>query len=245
MALVTWLWIREPVRPVEANPAPRPKLLDVARFLWGKRAFRHATGATALLAFGGFGSAAWVPSFLVRSHAMPIGLVGLCLALVTLCAAAPTAMLAGRLADRLSQKDTRWQMRLPALAMLLGIPFSIIAMLLPAGHVGGVPTYLVVVALFAVPTAAAAVYIGPVLAGIQGMVPEPMRATSIAIFLFVTNLVGLGAAPAVIGLISDLLQSSLGAESLRWALLVPVLTTAWSAAHFWMAGRRLPEDLIV
>jgi hypothetical protein len=131
--------------------------------------------------------------------------------------------------------------------MITGVPFSIIGLLLPAGHVavGGllIPFWLIGIILFVVPTAAAASYIGPVMAAVQTMVTEPMRAMTTAIFLFVTNLIGLGLGPLIVGWVSDMLKSEFGAESLRISLLLFVFVNVWSAFHFWLAARHVREDL--
>jgi len=71
-----------------------------------------------------------------------------------------------------------------------------------------------------------------------------MRATSSAILLLVLNIIGLGLGPWSVGMLSDYLLPSLGAESLRYALLyiIPAVTF-WSACHFYLAARTLRSDL--
>jgi MFS family permease len=245
-ALLALVFLHEPARGAEPA-ARRQPIRDVVSHLWARHAFRHATFATALLAFAGFGSGAWMPSFLVRSHGMPISWVGLALASVTIIAAVPATILAGPIADRFARRDVRFLMRLPAMTMTCAAPLSLLALLLPAGTFDilglSVPAFVFVVALMAIPTAATALYVGPVLAAIQGMVPEGMRATTVAIFLFVTNLIGLGAGPFVIGFLSDVLRTATGAQSLRWSLLVTVFINLWAAFHFWRGSAHLPRDL--
>ena len=74
-------------------------------------------------------------------------------------------------------------------------------------------------------------YIGTGLAVTHGMVEQRMRATASALFFLVINIIGLGLGPTVIGAISDYLAPSLGAESLRQALLyVLPVASVWASA---------------
>ena len=70
-----------------------------------------------------------------------------------------------------------------------------------------------------------------------------MRAMVVAIFLLVTNLIGVGLGPLAIGFISDLLSASLGSESLRYALLPIPFLMLWAALHLVLAARTQREDL--
>jgi hypothetical protein len=151
------------------------------------------------------------------------------------------------LSDGWVRIDRRFHMWVPAVAMIVGVPFSVLGLLLPSGETAfvgmAVPNWVWVLIVFVVPTAAGATYVGPVMAAIQSMVAEPMRAMTTAIFLFVTNLIGLGAGPAVVGWVSDLLRGSFGEESLRMSLLIFVIVNVWAAFHFWRASHHVVEDL--
>lgn len=244
VALAVLFFVREPPR----APAPprRPAVLAVAGELWKRRSLRHATLATALLAAAGFATSVWAPSFLVRTHNMPVSLIGAVLAALTLCAV-PAGIIAGRVADRRIKKDRRYHVWVPAIAMLVAAPFSVAALLIPAGSTAllgvEIPNYWWVMLLSIPPTAASAVYAGPVLAAIQTMTPETTRAVTTAIFLFSTNLIGLGAGPAVVGWLSDSFRATAGADSLRWSLMITVGLNIWAALHFARAARYLAHDL--
>jgi MFS family permease len=90
---------------------------------------------------------------------------------------------------------------------------------------------------------AGAMITGPLFATIQTLVPERMRATSIALIYLFSNLIGLGLGPLTAGALSDALRPFFGDESLRYALLVLCPGFLWAAWHLWRASRTVMEDL--
>mgnify|MGYP003547020099 FL=1 len=88
------------------------------------------------------------------------------------------------------------------------------------------------------------VYLGNTIATTHGLVGLRMRALSSAILFLVLNVIGLGLGPWTTGMLSDYLQPTLGAESLRYAMLyVLPAVMFWSACHFFLAARTLRDDL--
>src|SRR3546814_9154458 len=93
----------------------------------------------------------------------------------------------------------------------------------------------------------------------QGVAMVRMRTTSVALMLFVVNLVGYGVGPPLVGAISDWFTgahlAAMGLPSsycrlaatpgctlaagfgLRWALVAVASIQLWSAFHYWRAGR--------
>jgi hypothetical protein len=70
-----------------------------------------------------------------------------------------------------------------------------------------------------------ALYPAPTIALIQQLAGPRLRATGVAVFLAVTNLVGLGLGPYIIGHLSDGFAASIGSNSLRPALTITVLSS--------------------
>ena len=77
----------------------------------------------------------------------------------------------------------------------------------------------------------------------QALVPLRMRARAVAILLLILNIIGLGLGPPVVGRVADLLQPSLGAEALRYAMMTTILTSLMGAFCYWRASRTLKSDL--
>ena len=98
--------------------------------------------------------------------------------------------------------------------------------------------------MFVIPGFLATLYLGNTLAMVHGLVGLRMRALASAILLFVLNIIGLGLGPWSVGMLSDLLNPSLGVESLRYALLSVVpIASLLSGLCFFAASRTLREDL--
>lgn len=246
--------LREPPRGMsdKAEPAGKdslPTFWVTLAFLMKRRTLVHLTIGTSLIVFGGYGSQTWIPAFYERSHGLTSGQIGLWLGPSLVAGGVGGTLLGGWLADKLAVKDARWYVWIPAIAMIPAIPISALVLLLPTTiyTVFGIPvhTYVISIALMAVPGAAYSCYLGPVNALIQQIVAIRMRATAVAIFLTFTNLVGMGLGPYVIGDVSDFMAARFGHESLRYTMLSFLFIYAWAAFHFYLAGRHIKTDLDV
>jgi len=204
-------------------------------FLWRARSFRHTALGSGLYAFTGYSFVTWAPSFLKRSHGMESGEVGTWLALIIGIGGGVGVYAGGWLSDRWAARDPRGRSLLPALAMVASVPFWI-------GVYLNQDTTLVL-ALMVPPAAFGLMYQAPALAITQGLSTPAMRATAGAVLLFVINIVGLAMGPACTGWLSDLLEPTFGAESLRYALLIVSMSLLLSGYHFWRASHSLEADL--
>jgi hypothetical protein len=53
----------------------------------------------------------------------------------------------------------------------------------------------------------------------------------------------MGIGPLLVGMLSDSLMPLLGADSLRYAMLIMSFVALWAGCHFWMVGRTVQVDL--
>jgi MFS family permease len=84
---------------------------------------------------------------------------------------------------------------------------------------------------------------GPLFAIIQSLIPEHMRAMSIALVLLAGNLIGMGLGPLAAGMLSDFFHAWAGQESLRYALLALCPGYLWTGWHLWHASKTVRNDL--
>ena len=88
------------------------------------------------------------------------------------------------------------------------------------------------------------VYLGNSIATTHNLVGLRWRSTASAILFFILNVIGLGMGPFAVGLLSDFLAPTLGAESLRYSMLALLPTVMiWSSIHFYLASRTMLKEL--
>jgi predicted MFS family arabinose efflux permease len=238
LALVVRFTVREPSRgaaergPVEATS---DSVADVARFLLAKKTFIYLSLGAALHAFVGYGFGSFVPAFLVRVHGMGYGEMGTWLGLISGLGGATGAYLGGRITDAWGGAEPRYYLWVPALSSLLGLPFVYPFLLMDDPRLGML-IYLPAVVF-------GAAYLGPTFAVTQALVKLRMRAVAAAILLFIINMIGLGAGPQVVGILSDAFTARVGVDGLRYALMIVGAANLLAAVFYLLAARHLKEDL--
>ncbi len=235
LALFVWIAVPEPARGGDQPMGNQPSMVAVLHLLWQRKTFRHLAMAAGLHAFVGYGAGNWGPSFFIRSHGVGTAELALWIAPIAAFAGAAGALAGGYFCDRLGRRDVRWNIWLPAAAILISVPFSLLVYTL-----GRFETAIIT---SIVPIILGATYLGPMIAVTHGLVGARMRAVASSVLLLVLNLVGMGLGPWFTGLLSDLLYPQYGSESLRWALMIVILANAWCAIHYFLAARTLKSDL--
>jgi MFS family permease len=241
LALLVLTTIKEPPRGMSEGVAPAgerktPPMMDVLRFLWVRKSFRHLSLAAALHSVVWYASGAFNNAFLQRSHALSVGEAGNWISILSLIAGLGT-FVGGYAADRLSTrtKDRRWYLWVPGIATLLCVPFQFLAYLSPQLNVA-LPSFVGLMLM-------AAVFFGPSFAMTQALAPLRMRSVATSLLLFIQTLIGNGLGPSVTGYISDLLGPAYRADSLRYALVAIGIVNVWAAAHYLAAARHVRTDL--
>ncbi len=239
LALVVRMTLAEPIRGLNERRQVSDEsvaMKTVVSLLWQRKSFRHMAMGAAMNAFAGYSVANWVASYMIRSFNMSTGELGTWLALIIGVGGAAGVFGSGVVADRLGRRDVRWYMWMPVIACGIAIPFQFGVYLATDAH------FALIMAI--VPAVLSNAYLGATIASVHNLVGLRMRALGSAILFFIINIVGLGAGPSSVGLLSDLLQPTYGTDSLRYALLilVPVALT-WSGIHYLLAARYIREDL--
>ncbi len=234
-ALLFYVTVKEPRRgatDIDNTETANPHTLgEVLKVLYSNKTFVFLALASALNVFCIYGLLNWAPSFLSRLHGMKSSQIGASLGLIYGIGGAIGSFAGGLLTDHFGKKDKRWYLKIPAYAILIGIPCA-------AGAIFLHDKYLALACL-GLCGSLQSVYLGPSLSVAHGLVPASMRAMTSAVFFLVINLVGLGFGPLVVGLISDLLKPALGVESLRWAMSIVIVISAASAILFFNTASKV------
>jgi len=238
-SLLFYFTVKEPRRgATDINPiaSHEPHSLgEVLKVLYSSKTFVFLAMASALNVFCIYGLLNWTPSFLQRLHGMKSAQVGALLGLIYGIGGAIGSFAGGLLTDRFGKTDKQWYLKMPAYAIIIAIPCE-------AGAIFLHGTYFSLACLGLV-ALLQSMYLGPSLAVAHSLVPASMRSLTSAVFFLVINLVGLGFGPLLVGIISDLLKPTLGAESLRWALSIVIVISFVSATLFFSTAKKLVADL--
>jgi len=177
---------------------------------------------------------AWVPDFLVPPNPKPILFAGYYYGLMVLLGGIIGIWLGGLISDKLGKASKGAYALVPAVSFLLALPFFIL----------GTMTNNLMLSFFVyiVPTALGLVWLGPVLAAFQHIVPPNMRATASAIFLLINNLIGIGLGDFLIGLMSDSLKAQYGVESLRYSIMYGTIFYVFAAILLFISSKLLDKD---
>jgi MFS family permease len=203
--------IKEPLRRGAGAGVAMP-LSAVAAYMRANRrtVLCHNFGFAAL-AFAGYGSAAWIPTFFIRTFGWDASQVGIVYGSTVAVCGCLGIVFGGRLADWLTKRGkTDANMRVGLYSSLIALPLVLTFPLLDNGFWVAVlmaPTVFCLSMPFGV---------GP--AALQEIMPNPMRGQASAMYLFITTLIGLGLGPTSVALVTDYVFAD--DHALRYSLLL-------------------------
>jgi MFS family permease len=240
LAALVGLTLREPRRTRLSSgkciPPEVPYAVnEIWRRLWGNFTFRHLLLCFSVMSFFGHGVGQWQAVFFIRTYGLETGELGTWFTLIFGVSGFVGTYLGGALASRHAANNENLQLK--ALAVLFAV-FTIISALVYLS-----PNYLIAFGLLGLSAFGATMITAPLFATIQSLVPDHMRAVSIAIIYLFANLIGMGLGPLVAGMLSDSLVPFTGEESLRFALIALCPGYLWCSWHLWRASQTVARDL--
>ncbi|MCB2079386.1 MAG: MFS transporter [Novosphingobium sp.] len=230
------LLVHDKPKPAAAEMPEAPKFAEVVSMLSRKASFWLMAFGAATASMLGYGIAFWLPSLLQRSFGLDLVGTSQFIGVVTLLSGVTGVMLGGWLGDWLGLRDRAFYTYIPATAFLIGVPFF------AAGLYSGSVTAAFF--LFLIPQAMSYMWLGPILAAVQHLVPAPARSTAASLFLLINNLIGLGGGIYALGAISDYLSPIYGTEALRYSMLYSLGIYCISATLLAFAGAKLRKDWV-
>ena len=212
-----------------------PPVRAVLSTLWTHRALRHLSLALISLFIMSMGLTPWFAAFMVRSHHIATAELGIWFGTIFGLGGLAGALTGGYAATHWFPKNERAQMRMAAVSIAALTPCYVAFLTLPQQ---GLALLSLVPLVFV-----GNIFQGPAYTLMQRLVSDETRATTMAVVLFLMNLVGYAVGPQLVGFLSDALLPVAGTDSLRYAMLATSSVTLWSAFHFWKAGDAAPADL--
>lgn len=229
-----FLLVREPPREGVLVNGSVP-FAEVVAHLWLNRrtVLCHNVGF-AMIAFCSYGTAAWVPSFFIRTFGWKAGEVGIIYGLIVMVFGCAGILFGGWLTDRwLKQGKTDAALRVGILASVVAI---IGGVYLLAGD-GTLAAVLMVPAVFAL-----GMPFGAAPAAIVAIVPNQMRGQTAAVYLFIVNLIGLGVGPTAVALVTDYVFAN--DLALKWSMLIVGTAANLAAIMLLWAGLKPYRETI-
>jgi len=205
------LAVREPARRGVGAGVAVP-LAEVGRYIRSNRrtVLCHNFGFAGL-AFAGYGSAAWIPTFFIRTYGWDAGQVGVIYGSIVAFCGCLGIVFGGRLADWLAKQGRRdANMRVGLYAAIGALPCVLLFPLMDSALWACV---LLVPAVFCL-----SMPFGVAPAAIQEIMPNSMRGQASALYLFVITLIGLGIGPTAVALVTDFVFAD--DNALRYSLLI-------------------------
>ena len=172
------------------------------------------------------GMSFWVPMYLTRVMRMPLDRANYVLGMVTVIAGIGGTFLGGYIADALARRIRQAHLWVSGVSMILAIPFTFVAF---TTQDQGVFAASLLAAEFM-----AFLSTGPINVVIVSAVPVTMRATAMAVSIFVIHLLGDAAAPLVLGAASERVGLS------NAVLIMPFVVAA--SAAIWIVAALRPNS---
>lgn len=243
-AVLVYMIVPEPERG-RFDPAPVPSIAPESSESFG-RAIRGFFGnrilAVAALASGAanfitYGLSNFATLFLMREKGMALEEVAIWYALAVGIGMGAGIFVSGRLIDRFGVGNKAAYASIPALSMILALPFFL-------GFVAA-DRWQVSLALLCVPLFLNSFFLPATVTFVQGEVDPRARVISGALLLLVMNLIGLGLGPTFVGMASDFFRPHYGEHALRMGFyaLAPMYLIA-ALLFIWLARliRRSSSD---
>jgi len=241
IVLILLLTVKEPrrltVHGASDQGAAAPPIRDTLKFIVSQRSLLHLGAAITLvtIAINAFGM--WMFTFFTRVDRIPPQHAGWQISLATYPASAIGMVLVGIAADRLSRRDERWRVWIPAMLAFACFPLALAAV--------GIRDQLTALFFTGLWMVGGTAWYGAAYAACQTLVQPRMRATISAILLLLTTLLGFGVGPLLTGTISDYFAPSVGVMSVGYGMAGANLLALWGGVHFLLASRSLRRDLLV
>jgi multidrug resistance protein len=193
--------------------------------LFGNRAFWTATLGMAAMTFALGGIQVWMPTFLSRSRGFSLESANEIFGLIIVVDGIVASLVGGWLGDRLLRRTKASYYLVSAASMAIGVPVMIVALfssgawMLPA--IGGAAFLLLL-------------NTSPLNAAILNSVGPHIRASAIAVNIFIIHILGDVPSPTMMGYVAD-------KHSLQAAFILPVIAMVISAAILFYGMRYAPE----
>lgn len=200
---------------------------------------RWSLAAIAIAGMAGNGIGYWSIPFLMRVHNLTLMQSGLMIGMLGVITGLIGSIFGGWLTDKLGRKDQKWLLLMPAISLFISLPLMMLFIMWPESKIVALAGHMIPVAIFWYCLAGffGSWWVAPTYVVVQTLVPPQQRTLACATLLFLMNLIGFGFGPLLIGYFSDLLEPTYGDHSVRYALLIMMVTYVAGTLCYYLASR--------
>jgi predicted MFS family arabinose efflux permease len=247
VSAILWFVVREPVRgrfdgTVQYAKAEIPFRL-VARRLAATPSYWLVSIGASCSAIQMFGLMFWLPSLFKRSFGLSLTEVSNFFGSIVLIGGIGGLWLGASIVDRMGPDRPRAYALVPAGALLAAGPLYVLAVTSSNHSLAFV--------LFVVTQALGLFGAAPMVAALQQVVHPSIRASSSAIYLLITGILGIAFGTWVLGFMSDLMKSHYGDQALKYSILygqgfylLASLLLFWASRHIERDWKKAHEPLV-
>ncbi len=238
VAVLFRLTVKEPVRgnsELTKVSTGQQNLRETFRFMLRQRCYVLLLIGFCFTTFTQFGFGTWTAPFLGRIHHLSSAQIGTYIGNVRFTAGLGGTLVGGFLSDWAGRRDVRWRIYVSAICSMMAFP--------------GVLLFVFSKSLFwcitgfTIVSAASPVHVGPIVAACHSVVKVGMRAFATSVMYLVSELIGLGLGPFLIGVFNDHYRQRLGVDVIRYSMSTAALTTLIGGLLFVVAAQYLQRDI--
>ena len=238
MALLFRFTVKEPVRGRSEHKkvsTAQQNLLETFRYMFGQRCYVLILIGFCFTTFTQFGFGVWTAPFLGRIHHLNTAQIGTTFGLVRAGASLFGTLAGGYLSDWMGRKDVRWRIYVSAICSILAFPGVLLFVFAKSLFVCTVG--------FTIVSMMSPVHVGPIVGATHSVVKVGMRAFSTSIVYLISELIGLGLGPFLIGVFNDHYAYRLGTAAIRYSMSTAAITTLVGGLLFIVAAQFFQRDM--
>ena len=238
VALIFRFTVREPARgrsePKKVSTL-QENLRETFRFMLSQRCYMLILIGFCFTTFTQFGFGTWTAPFLGRIHHLNSAQIGTYVGTVRAGAGLFGTLAGGYLSDWMGRKDVRWRMYISAICSILAFPGVLLFVF--------AKSLFVCIVGFTIVSMMSPVHVGPIVAASHSVVKVGMRAFSTSVVYLISELIGLGLGPFLIGVFNDHYAHRLGVGVIRYSMSTAAITTLVGGLLFILGAQFLQRDM--
>ena len=236
VAALTLAVVREPAREASTKAAAEPtakkeSVVKSALRIVGSRSFLLLCVSVVMVSINYSALLAWLPTFLQRVHGLDDATIGSMLGLYKGFVGIAATLAGGIAVTWLMRYDRRWLAWAPMLFSLLMIPAQLLLLLADEPLWWHVGLALETIGMQGITPALFALLIT--------LLDSRVRATGVALYLLIFNLIGQSVGPLAVGALNDGPLAGMGPEAIRYSLLTAPVVIAIGAALLFLLSLSL------